>query len=333
LKVVVTGGTGSFGRAFTRYCQRERDDVTRLISLSRDEVKADDIGLEFASYPKFRAYLGDVRDVDRLCQAFRGSDVVIHAAALKRVNAHTDGGELIKTNTIGTVNVVNACLSSGVRRLVFISSDKAVEPMNQYGKTKASAEGFVVGANAYDQDFKACVVRYGNVLGSRGSVIQLWKEALQSGQQVKLTDERMTRFWMRLRDAVTLVWTAIDNMQGGEIFIPRIGAAPVKSLLGAVHELSGQKTTAPEPIISGIRAGGEKLHEKLVSTEEISRTLIHSNHDVLMVTPPQPTWTRSKWMIGDAASDAFTYRSNDAFHQLTCDELRELVIQAESDGY
>jgi UDP-N-acetylglucosamine 4,6-dehydratase len=197
--ILLTGGTGSFGRAFIAYCQRHHPEVTRLISLSRDEVKADELGEQFSDYPQFRAYLGDVRDYQRLCQAFCGTDIVVHAAALKRVNAHTDAGELIKTNVLGTMNVVSACLACGVKQLIFISSDKAVEAMNQYGKTKASAEGFVIGANAYNpSEFRASVVRYGNVLGSRGSVLQVWREQLRLGQPLGLTDDSMTRFWMTL---------------------------------------------------------------------------------------------------------------------------------------
>ena len=332
--LLITGGTGSFGRAFICHCWRRHPEVTRLISLSRDEVKADELGEQFRDYPQFRAYLGDVRDYQRLCQAFAGTDIVIHAAALKRVNAHTDTGELVKTNVLGTMNVVNACLACGVQQLIFISSDKAVEAMNGYGKTKAVAEGVVVGSNAYQPDrFRASVARYGNVLGSRGSVLQAWREQLRLGQPLSLTDESMTRFWMRLGDAVDLVWTVIETQVGGEIFIPEVQSAPVSRLMSVVTARAGKKHNV---VITGIRAGGEKCHEKLVSTEEASRTRVVERRKMLIVAPSGPTWTTRGEMNlweGEPVSEGWSYASNDHRTVMTSSELERLVHQAEEDGY
>jgi UDP-N-acetylglucosamine 4,6-dehydratase len=338
MKILVTGGTGSFGRAFIGHCQKHHPEVTRLISLSRDEVKADQIGDQFKTYHQFRAYLGDVRDYHRLCQAFYGTDVVVHAAALKRVNAHTDGGELIKTNVIGTMNVVNACLACGVKQLVFISSDKAVEPMNQYGKTKASAEGFVIGSNAYNPDtFRASVVRYGNVLGSRGSVLQVWRKQQQAGERLQITDTEMTRFWMPLSAAVELVWEAIgrqsyqDGSTGGEIFVPSLKSASVYDLMRMVMRQTGD-FKEPNVSVIGIRAGGEKVHEVLLSTEEVTRTLYDAASDLYIVPPSGPTWTEERW-TGQAVPSTYRYTSNAPDRLMSEAELRTLMASADEQGY
>ncbi len=332
MKILVTGGTGSFGRAFIGHCQEHHPEVTRLISLSRDEVKADQIGDQFKTYHQFRAYLGDVRDYHRLCQAFYGTDVVVHAAALKRVNAHTDGGELIKTNVIGTMNVVNACLACGVKQLVFISSDKAVEAMNQYGKTKASAEGFVIGSNAYHPEtFRASVVRYGNVLGSRGSVLQLWRKQQQRGERLQITDTEMTRFWMPLSAAVELVWKAIDRQVGGEIFVPSLKSASVHDLMRTVVRQTGNFRELNASVI-GIRAGGEKVHEVLLSTEEVTRTLYDSSCDLYIVPPSGPTWTQDAW-AGKAVPSTYRYTSNAPDRLMNDAQLRSLIASADEQGY
>ena len=333
--ILVTGGTGSFGRAFITHCQLHHPEVTRLISLSRDEVKADELGAQFRDYPQFRAYLGDVRDYQRLCQAFSGTDIVVHAAALKRVNAHTDSGELIKTNVLGTMNVVDACLACGVKQLIFISSDKAVEAMNQYGKTKASAEGFVIGANAYNPGaFRASVVRYGNVLGSRGSVLQIWREQLRLGQPLGLTDDTMTRFWMTLGDAVELVWSSIRQQVGGEIFIPTVKSASVQRLMEAATPVRDDRTDRSSffssVVVTGIRAGGEKLHEKLISTDEMTRTRRVSG--LYVITPSGPTWTARPW-DGDLVAPTETYASNDDDRSMSRVELKALIERADTDGY
>ena len=250
---LVTGATGTFGQAFLERLQG--DWVLR--AFSRDEVKQSELRERF---PFVRWLIGDVRDLGRLRRACDGVDVVVHAAALKQVpSCEYNPGECIKTNVDGTRNVVEACLDAGVSKAVFISSDKAVHPVNIYGASKLCAEKLWLASNAYGGDTsKFSVVRYGNVRGSRGSV-------LEAKKIVSLTDRRATRFWMDVSEAVDLVLLAFEHMAGGEVFVPKIASA----LVADVIRHNGVET--------GLRPG-EKLHERLISDEEVSRTFDCGDH-------------------------------------------------------
>ncbi|MBI3634348.1 MAG: UDP-N-acetylglucosamine 4,6-dehydratase (inverting) [Candidatus Yonathbacteria bacterium] len=262
--ILVTGGTGTFGRAFVARILKNKK-VVKVIVLSRDEFKQNEMSRDFQD-KRLNFFLGDVRDLSRLERAFSGVDVVIHAAALKQVPAtEYNPLEAVKTNINGTQNVVDAALNRGVDKVLFVSSDKAVEPINLYGATKLVAERLTVASNAYrgQGNTKLSVVRYGNVIGSRGSVIELVEKQRATGS-VTLTDERMTRFWIHIQDVMEIVINILDCMEGGEIFIPKMKSLRVVDVL---------KTLAPECKLNviGIRPG-EKLHEKLLTKHESGRT-------------------------------------------------------------
>jgi len=262
--ILVTGGTGTFGRAFvTRALANKK--VAKVIVLSRDEFKQNEMSRDFQD-KRLNFFLGDVRDSARLERAFSGVNIVIHAAALKQVPAtEYNPLEAVKTNINGTQNVVDAAINCGVDKVLLVSSDKAVEPVNLYGATKLVAERLTVASNAYRGagNTKLSVVRYGNVIGSRGSVVELVEKQRASGS-LPLTDERMTRFWIHIEDVMEMVINILDCMEGGEIFIPKMQSLRVIDVL---------KTLAPECKLNiiGIRPG-EKLHEKLLTSHEASRT-------------------------------------------------------------
>lgn len=259
--VLVTGATGSFGSAFVRSALGLEWTVR---AFSRDEFKQAVLAEEL---PDARWLIGDVRDKDRVRRAAEGCDLIVHAAALKQVvSCEYNPSECVKTNVIGSMNVVEAALDAGVSRCVLLSSDKAVHPVNVYGASKLCAEKMWLAAGAYtgSRDIRFSVVRYGNVRGSRGSVLT------KTG--VKLTDRRATRFWMNVGDAVNLVLTAVDRMQGGDVFIPKLSS----SLIADVIDHDGDET--------GLNPG-EKLHETLISDEEIPRTLDFGDHYRIINTP------------------------------------------------
>lgn len=263
-KILVTGGTGTFGRAFvTRILTNKK--VAKVIILSRDEFKQNEMSRDFQD-KRLSFFLGDVRDLSRLERAFSGVDIVIHAAALKQVPAtEYNPLEAVKTNINGTQNVIDAAINCGVDKVLFVSSDKAVEPINLYGATKLVAERLMVASNSYrgQGNTKLSVARYGNVIGSRGSVIELVERQRATGV-LTLTDERMTRFWIHIQDVMEMVINILDCMEGGEIFIPKMKSLRVIDVL---------KTLAPECKLKiiGIRPG-EKLHERLLTKHESVRT-------------------------------------------------------------
>jgi FlaA1/EpsC-like NDP-sugar epimerase len=204
--------------------------------------------------------------------------------------------------------------------------------MNQYGKTKASAEGFVIGSNAYNPDtFRASVVRYGNVLGSRGSVLQVWRKQQQAGERLQITDTEMTRFWMPLSASVALVWKAIDLQVGGEIFVPSLKSASVHDLMRTVVRQTGNFGEVNMSVI-GIRAGGEKVHEVLLSTEEVTRTVYDAASDLYIVAPSGPTWTTEAW-TGEAVLSTYRYSSNTPDRLMNDTDLRSLIASADEQGY
>ena len=263
--VRITGGTGSLGRALIRHYLTT--PVARIAILSRDEWKQAMLAKELTD-DRIRWFLGDVRDPERLEMAFHGIDTVIHAAALKRIDRVAyDPSEVIKTNVIGTQNVIHAAIKAGVKKMLVVSSDKAVEPTNIYGASKMCAEWLAVMSNVYSypRGTRVSVVRYGNVIGSRGSVAELWEEAVKAGLPIQITDERCTRFFITMPQAVQFIEDALVLMDGGEIFVPDLPSMRITDLADAVAPGHAR-------FITDLRPGGEKLHEKLLNAEEATRT-------------------------------------------------------------
>src|SRR5512133_2839308 len=263
--VLVTGGTGSFGKKFIRMMLNEYHPA-KIIVFSRDELKQHEMRVAWYDDPSLRYFIGDIRDKERCLRAFDGVDVVIHAAALKQVPAcEYNPMEAIKTNILGSSNVIDAAIDRGVSRVVALSTDKAVNPVNLYGATKLAAEKLIIQSNAYaaGKNARFACVRYGNVVGSRGSVVPVFLKQRETGK-LTVTDERMTRFWISLEQGVRFVIRAAETMSGGEVFVPKIPSMTVADLARAV---------APEAELNyvGIRPG-EKLHEVLISEDEARQT-------------------------------------------------------------
>ena len=279
--ILVTGGTGSFGKKFVEIMLKEYNPA-RLIIYSRDELKQHEMRMAGFNHPNLRYFIGDVRDLPRLKRAFNGVDIVVHAAALKQVPAcEYNPMEAIKTNILGSSNVVDAALDAGVKKVLALSTDKAVNPVNLYGATKLAAEKLMIQSNSYagGMTTRFSCVRYGNVVGSRGSVVPLFIQQRESGV-VTLTDERMTRFWISLDQGVRFVIRCIEEMHGGEVFVPKIPSMKMVDLAKAI---------APQAEIRmiGIRPG-EKLHEVLISEDE-ARTTVELE-DMYVVQPAAALW-------------------------------------------
>jgi UDP-N-acetylglucosamine 4,6-dehydratase len=328
MRIAITGGSGSLGRALIR--RLAEDGADRIVTFSRDEQKRAALQREFGWHPGFRVFAGDVRDEPRMEDIFHGCEVVVHAAARKVVTAHPDEPEeLLKTNVLGTQNVIHAARQAGIRKLLFISSDKAVRAENVYGVSKAMAEHLAIMANARTiaKGLRIGVVRYGNVLGSTGSVLPLWRAQKAAGQLLTLSDRRMTRFWITLPQAVDLVLLALSNLRGGEIVVPHIPAAPIATLLRTV--LEDDDGHGPDPITeTGIRQGGEKLHEELLSAAEVLRAV---RRGATYVVPPfqnADMWDAAPW-VGEPVAPDLAYRSDVWPWQLTVPEMRNLLLEAE----
>ncbi len=287
LNVLVTGGTGSFGRKFTEIMLRECTP-RKLVIFSRDELKQHEMRTGGFDHPSLRYFIGDVRDVERLRRAMTGMDIVVHAAALKQVPAcEYNPIEAVLTNVMGARNIIEAALDMGVKKVMAISSDKAVNPVNLYGATKLVAEKLFVQGNAYSgtSETRFSCVRYGNVVGSRGSVIPLFLGQRNNGK-VTITDERMTRFWLTLEQGVRFVIRCIEQMHGGEVFVPKIPSMNIMDLVKAV---------APDCQVEniGIRPG-EKLHEILISEDEVRQAL--ELDDMFVIKPAHPWWQVGNWV-------------------------------------
>jgi len=314
--VLITGGTGSFGRKFVelmlnQYCPH------KLIIFSRDELKQHEMRSGGLDGPNVRYFLGDVRDPQRLERAFAGVTIVIHTAALKQVPAcEYNPFEAIQTNITGGKNVIDAAINQGVRRIVALSTDKAVNPANLYGATKLCAEKMFVQANAYAgaRDTRFSCVRYGNVVGSRGSVVPIFMEQRKRGK-VTITDPRMTRFWITLEQGVRFVISSLEQMHGGEIFIPKIPSMKLLDMAQAV---------APDCEIEciGIRPG-EKLHEVLLSEDESRNAL--ETQDMFVIQPAHSWWRKDNWKNARAVSEDFRYASDTNSHWLTAEDVYALV--------
>ena len=314
--ILVTGGTGSFGRAFIRHAL-DHLDPRRVVIFSRDELKQYEMRAAFGDDPRLRWFLGDVRDVDRLRRAMHGVEYVVHAAALKQVDtAEYNPIEYIRTNILGSQNVIEASIDSGVRKVVALSTDKASSPINLYGATKLTADKLFIAANNYGAayDTRFSVVRYGNVMGSRGSVIPFFQSLREQGLPLTVTDKRMTRFWITLDQAVQFVVDSFDMMAGGELYVPRIPSMRITDLAEAIAPGS--------PIVEiGIRPG-EKLHEEMIAADDSRRTV--RLPDRYVVTPVLAEWGFPP-IEGDRLPDGFAYRSDTNDLWLSIDDLRSLV--------
>jgi UDP-N-acetylglucosamine 4,6-dehydratase len=315
--VLITGGTGSFGRKFVEAMLTEHHPA-RLIIFSRDELKQHEMRSSGFDGPTLRYFIGDVRDRLRLRRAMNEVDIVVHAAALKQVPAcEYNPIEAILTNIMGARNVVEAALDTGVERVMALSTDKAVNPINLYGATKLAAEKLFVQSNAYagGTGTRFACVRYGNVLGSRGSVVPVFRRQREDGH-ITITDQRMTRFWLAIDQGVRFTISAIERMQGGEVFVPKIPSMRVVDLAKAI---------APEAELEfiGIRPG-EKLHEVLISEDESRHTL--ELDDMFVVEPPGALWFGHDWeKQGRRLAEGFRYASDTNQAWLTVDELRRLI--------
>lgn len=314
--VLVTGGTGSFGRKFVEVMLREYRPQ-KLIIFSRDELKQHEMRTGGLDHPSLRYFLGDVRDQQRLERAFSGVSVVVHAAALKQVPAcEYNPFEAIQTNINGGKNVIEAAINSGVLRIVALSTDKAVNPINLYGATKLCAEKMFVQANAYagSQDTRFSCARYGNVVGSRGSVIPVFMEQRMRGR-VTITDPRMTRFWITLDQGVRFVIRSLEQMHGGEIFVPKIPSMKLLDMAQAI---------APDCQIDcvGIRPG-EKLHEVLLSEDEARNAI--EREDMFVIQPAQSWWRKENWKSDESLPEGFRYSSDSNYQWLTAEDLYRLV--------
>ena len=314
--ILVVGGTGSFGRAFVMHVLAHTDD-TLVRVFSRDELKQSELRRS-AGDERVRYVVGDVRDADRLRRAAQGADVIVHAAAMKQILACEENPfEAVSTNVLGAQHIVDAALDAGVPRVVALSTDKAVDPVSLYGATKLCAERIIVQANAYairSRTRLACV-RYGNVVGSRGSVVPLFRRQAQEGR-LTITDERMTRFWITLRRAVDAVMWAIEHVAGGEIFVPRIPSMRVVDLADAIAPGAAREYI-------GIRSG-EKLHEVLITADESRHTI--DTGSVFVVLPELVSWEMPRaWVEGERLPDGFAYTSNTNEWWLSVDELAALL--------
>ncbi len=313
--ILLTGGTGSFGKHFCKIMiEKYHPKVIRVYS--RDELKQHEMRQAFGE-EYIRYFIGDVRDADRLKRAMEGVDIVIHAAALKQVPAcEYNPLEAVKTNIHGAQNVIEAAIDTGVKKVVALSTDKAVNPVNLYGATKLCADKIIIQGNSYSgpRGTRFSCVRYGNVIGSRGSVIPLFRAQKKTGK-ITITDKRMTRFWLTLDQAVDLVLNALCHMQGGEIFVPKIPSMKIMDLAKAV---------APECEIEviGIRPG-EKLHESLITEEDGRNTVAYNGMYVVM--PNYSWWERQNYDIGEKLPDDFIYTSNNNDEWLTVDDLKNII--------
>ena len=326
--VLITGGTGSFGQKFIEMIF-DRYTPSRVIIYSRDEFKQDIVRKRFSSIlskeqqAKLRFFIGDVRDRDRLYRAFRNVDYVIHAAAMKQVPAcEYNPFEAIKTNIHGAQNVVDAALDCGVKKVVALSTDKAVNPINLYGGTKLVSDKLFISANAYSgqEGTIFSVVRYGNVAGSRGSVIPFFQRLIDEGEkELPITDFRMTRFWITLEDGVDLVFKALDESKGGETYISKIPSFKIIDLAKAMLAECTLKEI-------GIREG-EKLHEVMVTKDDSRMTYEYDKHYI--VYPNFDWWSSHKFFTngGQSIKDGFEYNSKSNSEWLSIDDLRRLLLE------
>lgn len=320
--VLVTGGTGSFGKKFIETILLHYPEIERIVVYSRDELKQFEMAQQFPieRYKQIRYFIGDVRDRERLTKAMEGIDIVIHAAALKQVPAcEYNPFEAIKTNINGAQNVIEAAIDRGVKQVVALSTDKAAAPINLYGATKLCSDKLFVAANNFKgkHDIKFSVVRYGNVMGSRGSVIPFFMAKKNEGV-LPITDDRMTRFNITLEDGVKLVLYALENMWGGEIFVPKIPSYKITDVAEAIAPHCTQN-------VVGIRPG-EKLHEEMITLTDALCTVEFEKYFVIL--PSIQLWDVEKFTAtfnGKLCGDGFCYNSGTNSEWLSVDEIRDLI--------
>jgi len=316
--ILVTGGTGSFGHTFVPMTLKKYNPK-KLIILSRDEMKQWEMAKLYQGDPRVRFFIGDVRDKDRLYRALDGVDYVVHAAATKIVpTAEYNPFECVKTNINGAMNLIDACIDKGVKKVVALSTDKASSPVNLYGATKLASDKLFVAGNAYSGEHgtRFSVVRYGNVMGSRGSVIPYFLSIKDSGV-LTITDPRMTRFMISLEQGVELVWHAFDDMVGGEIYVKKIPSMTMPDLATAVSATAEQK-------IIGIRPG-EKLHEQMISAEDSFHTYEYPEH--FKILPAINGWDETPERIKDGIKvpEGFVYASDNNSEWMTTGQLQEWI--------
>jgi len=317
--ILVTGGTGSFGNTFIPLTLKKYNPK-KMIIFSRDEMKQWDMAKKFTDDNRIRFFIGDVRDKERLHRALDGVDFVVHAAATKIVpTAEYNPFECVKTNVLGAMNVIDACIDQGVKRCVALSTDKASSPINLYGATKLCSDKLFVSGNSYvgvKRETRFSIVRYGNVMGSRGSVIPLFLEQANNGK-LTITDTRMTRFMISLEDAVGLVWHAFSDMRGGEIYVKKIPSMKVTDIATSISENLTQE-------IIGIRPG-EKLHEQMIGFEDTPYT--YEYDDYYKILPQIHHWNDDIKRIKDGkpVPEGFTYSSDTNTEWMTIDTLQEWI--------
>ncbi|MDR1030921.1 MAG: UDP-N-acetylglucosamine 4,6-dehydratase (inverting) [Treponema sp.] len=317
--ILITGGTGSFGNTFVPMTLA-KFNPKKLIVYSRDEMKQWQMAKKFQGDERVRFFIGDVRDRERLYRALDGVDYVVHAAATKIVpTAEYNPFECVKTNVHGAMNLIDACIDKGVKRCVALSTDKASQPVNLYGATKLCSDKLFIAGNFYAgrKNTRFAIVRYGNVMGSRGSVIPFFIEQSKTGI-LTITDERMTRFMISLEQGVQLVWHAFDDMEGGEIYVKKIPSMKLSDIAHAVLETAEQK-------VIGIRPG-EKLHEQMIGIEDAAYTYEYDKH--YKILPQINNWSRDQQRIKDGkrVSEDFTYSSDNNKEWMTIHELREWIV-------
>lgn len=320
--ILITGGTGSFGKQLVKTILEKYPKVRRLVVYSRDELKQFEMSQQFpeSRYPQMRFFIGDVRDRQRLTRALEGVDIVVHAAALKQVPAcEYNPFEAIKTNVLGAQNVIDAALDHNIQKVVALSTDKAAAPINLYGATKLCSDKLFVSANNYKggRDTMFSVVRYGNVMGSRGSVIPFFMKKKDEGT-LPITDERMTRFNITLQEGVELVLLALDRMWGGEIFVPKIPSYRIVDVATAIAPSCEQK-------IVGIRPG-EKLHEEMITSTDALNSLEFDDYFVIL--PSVQLWNVDKYAAvyyGRQCREGFAYSSGTNDRWLTVEDIAELI--------
>ena len=315
--ILITGGTGSFGNTFVPLTLK-RYNPKKLIIYSRDEMKQWNMAKKFQGDDRVRFFIGDVRDKDRLYRALNGVDYVVHAAATKIVpTAEYNPFECIKTNVLGAMNLIDACIDTGVKKLVALSTDKASSPVNLYGATKLCSDKIFIAGNSYTGGkTKFSVVRYGNVMGSRGSVIPFFMETASSGK-LTITDKRMTRFMISLEQGVELVWHAFNDMEGGEIYVKKIPSMNICDIATAVD-------AGAEQVEIGIRPG-EKLHEQMIGVEDAHFTYEYPEH--FKILPQICEWAPFESMIkgGIRVPEGFSYTSDNNKEWMTIPQLREWI--------
>ena len=320
--ILITGGTGSFGRAFLRTVLQRHPNIRRIVVLSRDELKQYEMRQEFseADHPALRFFLGDVRDKDRMLRALEGIDTVVHAAALKQVPAaEYNPFECIKTNVLGAQNLIEACLDRGVKRVVALSTDKAAAPINLYGATKLCSDKLFISANNIrgNRSITFSVVRYGNVMGSRGSVIPFFLTRRDSGV-LPITNQAMTRFNITLQEGVDMVLWTLENAQGGEIFVPKIPSYRITDVAEAIGPNCRHD-------IVGIRPG-EKIHEEMITNSDSPNTVdLGPYYAILPSSDPAAMTQYCDTMGGRPVPDGFSYNSGGNDEWLSVADLRTLI--------